>query len=241
MATVHCVMQAKGGTGKSLVAALLAQYLGRGGGMPLCIDADPVHATLAGYAGLEVQRLPWRGGSAFDARAFDAMLQCIAQTARDVVIDSSASACLPLLHYLAGPRARPRLARIRHRWTVHTLVAGGPALPDTLAGFTYLASRWPEATRFVLWLNPFWGALAHQGQGVEALPAYQAQRHRIDALLRLPALHPATDARALAGLLQQRLTFGEAQASAALGLLERQRLKQLQRTLFAQLDLALVQ
>lgn len=241
MATVHCVMQAKGGTGKSLVAALLAQYLARGGCAPLCIDADPVHATLAGYAGLEVQCLPWRCAGAFEARAFDAMLQSIAQTSQDVVIDSSASVCLPLLHYLAGPRARPRLARIRHRWTVHTLVAGGPALFDTLAGFTYLAARWPEATRFVLWLNPFWGALTHQGRGVEALPAYQAQRHRIDALLRLPALQPATDGRALAGLLQQRLTFGEAQAHAAFGILERQRLQQLQRTLFAQLDLALVQ
>src|SRR5690606_36983476 len=178
---------------------------------PLCIDADPVHATLAGYAGLEVQRLPWRGASASDARAFDAMLQGIAQTNHDVVIDSSASACLPLLQYLAGPRARPQLARIRHQWTVHTLVAGGRAFADTLAGFAHLAARCPEATRFVLWLNPFWGALAHQGQGVEALPAYQAQRHRIDALLRLPVLAPATGGRALAALLQQRRTFGEAQ------------------------------
>ncbi|MFC7208504.1 hypothetical protein ACFQOZ_19095 [Comamonas endophytica] len=164
MAKVHCVMQAKGGTGKSLVAALLAQFLARGGAEPLCIDVDPVNATLSGYRGLAVQTLPWHASNFFDARAFDAMLQRIAQTSRNVVVDSSASACLPLLHYLAGPRARDRLARICHRWVVHTLVAGGPAFLDTLNGFAQLAARWPEATRFVLWLNPYWGALSHQGQ-----------------------------------------------------------------------------
>ncbi|MET1116960.1 MAG: conjugal transfer protein TraL [Comamonas sp.] len=241
MAKVHCVMQAKGGTGKSLVAALLAQYLARRGHAPLCIDADPVHGTLCGYRGLAARRLPWHQRGPFDARAFDAMLQWIAQTPQDVVIDSSASVCLPLLHFLASPRARPRLARISHRWIVHTLVAGGPAFTDTLDGFAQLVRQWPQTTRFVLWLNPFWGALVHQGQGVEALPAYRENRHRLDALLRLPELQPVTDGRALAALLEQRLTFDEALAMASLGILERQRLKQLQRALFAQLDLAMVQ
>lgn len=241
MATVHCVMQARGGTGKSLVAALLAQYLARGGPAPLCIDADPVHSTLAAYPGLAAQCLPWHGGSPFDASAFDTLLHWISQSSGNVLIDSSASACLPLLHYLAGPRARPRLACIRHQWVVHTLIAGGPALLDTLDGFAQLVPRWPTATRFVLWLNPFWGPLEHEGEGVEALPAYRENRHRVDALLRLPTLHPATDGRALAQMQRQHLTFDEALGLASLGILERQRLKQLQRALFAQLDLAMVQ
>lgn len=241
MAKVHCLMQAKGGTGKSLVAALLAQYLARAGKAPLCIDADPVHATLAAYPALAARCLPWHARGPFDARAFDAMLQWVAQAPGDVVVDSSASACLPLLHYLASSRARPRLARIQHGWIVHTLVTGGPAFPDTLDGFARLVPRWPEATRFVLWLNPFWGPLAHQGQGVEALPAYRCHRHRVHALLRLPALQPATDGRALAGVLQQHLTLDEALAMSSLSILDRQRLKQLQRAVFAQLDLAMVQ
>lgn len=241
MAKVHCVMQAKGGTGKSLVAALLAQFLARGGATPLCIDADPVHATFSGYTGLAVRTLPWHGSSPFDARAFDTMLQSIAQTSKDVVIDSSASVCLPLLHYLAGPRARGRLARISHHWVVHTLVVGGPGFLDTLDGFGRLVERCPPATRFALWLNPYWGELAHQGQEVETLPAYQAHRQRLKALLRLPALNPATDGRVLAGLLRQRLTFDEALRMDSIGILERQRMKQLQRALFAQLDMAMVQ
>ena len=155
----------QGGTGKSLVAALLAQYLARGGQTPLCLDADPVYGTLAGYHGLPVQRLPWRRTAAqtpnlSDARAFDTLLQWIAQTPRDVVIDCSAGICLPLLHSLASPRAPPRLALIRPAWVVHVLIAGGPALADTLDGFAQLAARWPAASRFVLWLNPFGAQLS---------------------------------------------------------------------------------
>lgn len=240
MMHVHCVLHAKGGVGKSLVASLLAQYLGRNGSAPLCIDADPLHATLAGYTGLAVRRLPWHASNALDARAFDTLLQWIAQAAQDVVLDTSASIHLPLLHYLASARARPRLARIRHGWVVHSVVPGGPALLDSVNGLAPLLAQWPEATRCVLWLNPYWGALAHAGQGMEALPAYRAQRQRIAALLRLPALQEQTDGRALAAMLAQRLTFAQALATPAMGILERQRLRQLQRALFAQLDLAMV-
>ena len=240
MARVHCVAQAKGGVGKSMVAVLLAQYLARTGRAPMCIDADPVHATLASYPGLAVRQLPWRPGAPCHARAFDAMLQWIAQTDQDVIIDSSASAYLPLLHHLAGPSGRGWLARIGHEWVVHSLVAGGPAFLETLDGFAHSAARLPQQARFVLWLNPFWGDLSHQGQGVEDMPPYRAHRSRIAALVRLPTLHPQTDGRALAEMLQQRQTFAEALAIPSRSILARQRLRLLQRRLFAQLDMAMV-
>lgn len=240
MNQVHCVLHAKGGVGKSLVATLLAQYLAQRGSAPLCIDADPVHATLSAYRALAVRQLPWQPGNALDARAFDALLQCIAQAGQEVVVDTSASIHLPLLHYLASARAQPRLARIRHGWVLHSVVAGGPAFAESVDGLAQLLARWPEGTRCVLWLNPYWGVLAHQGQGLEAQPGYRAHRQRIAALLRLPALLPQTDGRALTAMLAQHLTFAEALAAPALGILERQRLRQLQRSLFAQLDLAMV-
>lgn len=238
MGKVHCVMHSKGGVGKSLVAALLAQYLARSGSAPLCIDADPVHATLCGYPGLAARRLPWHAGNAFDARAFDALLQWVAQADGEVLIDCSASIHLPLLHYLASARARPRRARTGHAWVVHTVVVGGPVFSESLNGFAQLLAHWPEDTRFVLWLNPYWGALVHLGQEIETLPDYRAHRHRVAALLRLPALQPQTDGRVFTDLLARRQTFAEALASPARSILERQRLTQVQRALFAQVDLA---
>lgn len=240
MARVHCVAQAKGGVGKSMVAVLLAQYLARTGKAPLCIDADPLHATLHGYPGLAARQLPWRHGAACQAPAFDAMLQWIEEAQRDIIIDSSACAYLPLLHHLAQPPTRQRLARIGHDWLVHSVIAGGPAFLEALDGFAHSVAQLPPQARFVLWLNPYWGELSHQGRGIEELPPYRAHRGRVAALVHLPALHRRTDGHALAQMLQQRQTFEEALSTASRGILARQRLRLVQRRLFAQLDAAMV-
>ena len=44
MANIHMMLQGKGGVGKSLSAAMLAQYMHSKTALPLCIDTDPVNA-----------------------------------------------------------------------------------------------------------------------------------------------------------------------------------------------------
>lgn len=41
MAKVHLTLQGKGGVGKSMMAAILAQYKKNKGSNVLCIDTDP--------------------------------------------------------------------------------------------------------------------------------------------------------------------------------------------------------
>ena len=48
MAKIHMILQGKGGVGKSMIAATLAQWKRAHGEAPLCIDTDPVNATFAG-------------------------------------------------------------------------------------------------------------------------------------------------------------------------------------------------
>jgi CO dehydrogenase nickel-insertion accessory protein CooC1 len=57
MSKIHIILQGKGGVGKSLIAAVLAQYKTSKGQNPLCIDTDPVNATFNGFKALNVQRL----------------------------------------------------------------------------------------------------------------------------------------------------------------------------------------
>src|SRR5262249_42734009 len=49
---IHMSLQGKGGVGKSLVAAILSQYLGSRGQDVHGIDADPVNHTFSEYRGL---------------------------------------------------------------------------------------------------------------------------------------------------------------------------------------------
>ena len=54
---VHIALQGKGGVGKSLVSAILSQYLSSKGENVLGIDVDPVNQTLSEYQGLAVSCL----------------------------------------------------------------------------------------------------------------------------------------------------------------------------------------
>ena len=46
-----------------------------------------------------------------------------------------------------------------HELVIHTVVTGGQALHDTLAGFADIATHFPKEASLVVWLNPFWGRL----------------------------------------------------------------------------------
>lgn len=252
MACIHLVAQSKGGVGTSFVAAMLAQYqqrplnqqgpTGRAGARPrpLCIDTDRLHATLAGFQGLGVQCLPLPENGALDARGVATLLEWIASARADVIIDCHARVFGPLLHHLAE-HAVPRLLRsLGHSLFIHTVVVGGQAFAETLQGFSQVLDLFPEQVLFVVWLNPFWGEVVHAGTGFEQQPAYTLRQRRVCALVRIPRLAQATDGRALADMLQQRLTFREALAMGSRSILARQRLKIIQDRLFAQLDNARV-
>jgi cellulose biosynthesis protein BcsQ len=100
MSKIHIILQGKGGVGKSLIAAVFAQYKASRGQNPLCIDTDPVNATFNGFKALNVQRLQIMEGDEINSRKFDALVELIAPPIGDVIIDNGASSFVPLSHYL---------------------------------------------------------------------------------------------------------------------------------------------
>ena len=100
MSKIHIILQGKGGVGKSLIAAVLAQYKASRDQNPLCIDTDPVNATFNGFRALNVQRLRIMEGDEINSRKFDALVELIAPSTDDVIIDNGASSFVPLSHYL---------------------------------------------------------------------------------------------------------------------------------------------
>jgi hypothetical protein len=128
------------------------------------------------------------------------------------------------------------LREMGHELIVHTVITGGQALPDTVSGFAQLAGQFPAESPFVAWLNPYWGAIEHEGKGFEQMKAYTANKARVAALIQIPALKMETYGRDFAEMLQARLTFDEALAMSTLTIMTRQRLKIVKTQLFAQLD-----
>jgi len=236
MAKIHMVLQGKGGVGKSMIVALLAQYKASIGQSPLCIDTDPVNATFEGYKALNVRRLHIMDGEEINTRNFDALVEMIASAEGDVIIDNGASSFVPLSYYLISNEVPTLLQDMGHEFVVHTVVTGGQALLDTVSGFSQLTDQFPSQCLFVVWLNPYWGPIEHEGKSFEQLKAYTANKGRVSAIIQIPALKEETYGRDFAEMLQGRRTFDEALADSALTIMTRQRLKIVKNQLFARLQ-----
>jgi hypothetical protein len=235
--TINFMLQGKGGVGKSFCCAALAQYLIAKSKPPRCFDTDPVNATFHGYAALNVQRFEIMEGDEIAPRSFDPMVEQLATVDADVIIDSGASSFLPLTHYLLSNDVFGLLREsFGHKVVVHTIVTGGQAMLDTLHGFASLARQLPADVSFVVWLNPFWGPIEHEGRGFEQLKAYKDNKDRISAVIPIPLRKADTFGRDVSELLARRLTFAEGIADKSLPIMARQRLTMYQRDLFAQLD-----
>jgi len=236
MAKIHMVLQGKGGVGKSLIAAILAQYNVSKDKQPLCIDTDPVNATFHGFKALNVKRLQIMDGDEINPRHFDSLVELIAPSTVDVIIDNGASSFVPLSHYLISNQVPALLQEMGHELVVHTVITGSQALTDTVNGFAQLATQFPAESSFIVWLNPYWGAIEYEGKSFEQMKAYINNKSRVTAIIKMPTLKEETYGRDLADMLQEHLTFDEALANSALTIMTRQRLKIVKSALFAQLD-----
>ncbi|WP_374090984.1 ArsA-related P-loop ATPase [Methylomicrobium lacus] len=236
MSKIHMVLQGKGGVGKSMIAAAIAQHKMSKGQSPLCIDTDPVNATFEGYKALKVRRLNIMDGDEINTRNFDVLVELIATAENDVIIDNGASSFVPLSHYLISNQVPALLQDMGHTLVVHTVITGGQALLDTVSGFAQLASQFPTECLFVVWLNPYWGAIEHDGKGFEQMKAYTANKGRVSAIIKIPTLKEETYGRDFAEMLQERMTFDEALAMESLTIMTRQRLKIVRTQLYGQME-----
>ena len=234
MATIHLILQGKGGVGKSMIAALITQYQLTKGNRPLCIDTDPVNASFQAYKGLPVTRLNILQDEEIDPRSFDQLVELISQAKGDVVIDNGASSFVPLSAYLITNQVSAVLQDMGHQIMVHTVITGGQAQSDTLHGFTQLVKQFPSDVSFVVWLNPYWGPIEREGKPFEQMKAYTAHKDRVSAIIRLPDLKKETFGRDLSDMLQAHLTFEEAMALSSITIMARQRLSIIKTQLFEQ-------
>lgn len=236
MAKIHMILQGKGGVGKSLIAVILAQYKTSIGQTPLCIDTDPVNATFHGFEALNVKRLQIMEDDEINPRSFDALVELIAPTTADVIIDNGASSFVPLAHYLNSNQVPALLQELGHELVVHTVITGSQALTDTLSGFASLVTQFTKEATFVVWLNPYWGAIESEGKPFEQMKAYTSNKSRVAAIVKIPSWKEETYGRDLAEMLQDRLTFDQALAKENLTIMTRQRLKIVKTQLFEQLN-----
>lgn len=235
---VDLILQGKGGVGKSLIASLLVQHYRGRGGAPICVDTDPVNATFAGYGAFGADSLAIMDGDDINPRAFDRLIERIMTEDGEVmVVDNGASTFVPLCSYLLQNGVVPFLAEAGHTVRFHTVITGGQALPDTMEGFVSLARNIPGVP-LVVWINEFFGQVARDGKNFEDSKAFKTYQDRVHALVTIPAVKPETFGHDLQQMLKRHMTFAEAEDCADFGIMARQRLRMMWRTLQSHMERA---
>jgi len=182
--SIHLTLQGKGGVGKSLVAAILAQYFREEGRDVRCVDTDPVNRTFAQYAALGADRLSLRDEhNRIEQRAFDQLMErFLTEEGATFVVDNGASTFLPLWHYILENNALEYLRDHGRKVYVHTVITGGQALLDTLNGFHELAQTSQERN-IVVWVNEYFGRVEAEGKKFSEMAAYRENAERFAARL----------------------------------------------------------
>ncbi len=239
MARIHFTLQGKGGVGKSFVSALLAQHRLEYDIPLLCIDTDPVNATLASYSAFPVKRVELMKGNQIDASRFDDLMELIVtHEEHDIVIDNGASSFLPLTAYLIENNAISLLQSMGHKVVIHPVITGGQSMMDTLTGLSTLVSQFPKTTQFIVWLNEYFGSIEHEGTLFEQMKVYETHKHRIDGLVTLQQ-QSELFSKDLQTLLEHRMLFSEVKQSKKFNFMAKNRLLIIQKSIWTQLDLVL--
>jgi hypothetical protein len=233
---IHLTLQGKGGVGKSLIAAVLAQYLRDDGRDVRCIDTDPVNRTFAQYAALGADRLSLRDEhNRIEQRAFDVLMErFLTEDAATFVVDNGASTFLPLWHYILENDALEYLRERGRRVYVHTVITGGQALLDTLNGFSELAQT-SRDRNIVVWVNEYFGRVQAEGKKFSEMTAYRENADKVCGAVIFQKRNQDTFGRDLEEMIAAKLTFQEAICTAKLPIMAKQRLKVVQTDLFEQL------
>jgi hypothetical protein len=239
MAKAHFTLQGKGGVGKSLVSALIAQHRHENGIPLICVDTDPVNATFAGYTAFDVKRVELMKGNKIDESEFDRLMEMIAENPNsEIVIDNGASSFIPLSSYLVENQAIELLQSMGHQIVVHPVITGGQALMDTLTGFDSLANQFPETAEMVVWLNQYFGDIEQDGKTFEDMRVYQNHKDRVNGIITI-AKQSDLFGRDVKAMLEARQTFDQAMKSEDYNFMSKNRLRMMKQHLFEQMDLVL--
>ncbi len=236
MNSVHFILQGKGGVGKSFVAMMLAQYLINKERPLVCADTDPVNATFTQYKSLNVAHVDIASNGRVLQAKFDPLIDKIASTEADFIIDNGAATFLPLTTYMAENDIFDLLAENGKKVFVHNVITAGQAKTDTLNGFEQLTSKVNGSAKIVVWENEYWGTVDVDGYPLSALKLFKQNKDKIAGTVKI--MHRDSDdfIATIKKMTEGHLTYNDVLESADFSMVAKSRVRKVVTQVFDELD-----
>lgn len=222
-----------------MISSYLAQYLLSKDKTVVCADTDPVNATFTQYTGLNVAyvELSDESKTRIIQKKFDPLIEKIAETDADFVIDNGSSTFMSLTHYMAENDIINLLTDAGKKIYIHNVLVAGQAKSDTLNGFEEVTKRINGSAKIVVWENWHYGDLDYNGHPFTKLKLYTSNASKIAGIVKLPN---RTESDAFMSDLKQmqekHMLFSEVLASPDFGLVAKSRMRKVMSEVFAELD-----
>lgn len=168
-------------------------------------------------------------------RNFDRLIEQVVEEDTNFVIDNGAASFIPLSYYITENDAINMIDKNGKQVFIHTVITGGQALLDTLAGFNSLAQQIPGNAELVVWLNEFFGDIEAEDKTFEKMNVYQNNKDRVRGLMRIARQTNSTFGEDIKLMLDNKLTFDEVAQSPDFGLMAKSRLSRVKTAIFEQL------
>ena len=209
MATIHFILQGKGGVGKSMIAVMLYQALRHFDKEVIAFDTVPVNSTFASFKELNVTPIDVMSDGNIDQRKFDALLEALVEVPQEshVIVDNGASSFVALSAYLSENDVIELLNENGHRIFFHSIITGGQGLGDTLKGLAKLCMVFPTSP-IIVWLNSFFGSISIDGKEFSDFTI--SQEKEFHSVINIPTGNKATLGRDLEELFAKRKSFDAA-------------------------------
>lgn len=235
--TIHFILQGKGGIGKSFIAVMLAQFFKSKGADLKSFDTDQENTTFSHYKALGAQHIPVMNESrTIDAKRFDALMEKLLTEDGTFVIDNGANTFSPLLAYMVENNVISFLTENGKKVYLHTVVGGGDTLADTANGFNSIAQGIEDAP-VVLWLNEHFGPMkTDEGKDFTETKVFKANQARLHGVVSLQARNHQTYGDDIKKMNTKRLTVEEIMQSPDFALMEKQRIRNVAKDVFGQLE-----
>lgn len=237
---IHLVLQGKGGVGKSFLCVLLAQYFADRSIPCINVDTDPSNASFYAFKQLHAKRVDIlsEDHKSILPEKFDELIELIVNPeneANDIIIDSGSSCYIPFSNYLIDNDVIAMLKDLGHNINIHTIVTGGASLFDTLIGAKQICDAFSAANIYI-WQNPAAGGkVVSDNKEFHDMKIYNDIKDSIINDIELPT-YVNEFKKDLDSVLAKHMTFAEALNSNEFRIMNRQRIKMIQRDHFNCID-----